>query len=222
MRIRRLTRGSGKAACEWRQQGGGHRSRHPVRSVLQRTCRIRVCRKWMAVRRGRFRTRFCLRSRRACSDRRSTGASRCGGPSSADLGGSSYFARRPTRRRVLSRGEPGPKAAVTGFRKGRAWIFARPGVERQRVRAPARRTRAWSRLVHRQARCGLLRDEAGRVLRVSLWRCADGSFVKRGRVSLARTYTAPGLQGSEPLARITAGKGIRQNGSATSGEGLAL
>lgn len=38
-----------KDVAESGQQGGGHRSRHPLRNVLQRTCRIELLRKWTVL-----------------------------------------------------------------------------------------------------------------------------------------------------------------------------
>jgi len=49
------------------QQGGGHGGRQPLRSVLQRTCRIAACGKWMALTCGTRPPTRSVVGRRACA-----------------------------------------------------------------------------------------------------------------------------------------------------------
>lgn len=83
---------SGRAQLEnarggWRQRGGGHGGRQPLRSVLQRTRRIRPRGKWTAeLRRD---ARSARRGRPARSSRRRLRAGAAGGACGADLGSSS-------------------------------------------------------------------------------------------------------------------------------------
>jgi hypothetical protein len=157
-----------KGVGEYGQQGSGHRSRHLLRSVLRRTCRIRQPRKWKELSR-RPDSQHVERSRGASLWRRSICSSGCGGTDCDDLGGSSDDSDENTEdrggdgflwagdRQRVSRGLSEP----LGERKGSSGKVLRRVCERRRGLCRLGRSGRGETPSPLSQGCGLLRGEAG-------------------------------------------------------------
>lgn len=186
------------------QQGGGHRSRHPLRNVLQRTCRTRLLRKWTVLeRRAESQQENPSRGARRCWRRACAGAR--GGAGGADLGGSSDdsggspegrggdgFPRAGALRGV-SRGLSvrwSAREREAGGDSGATWVRG------DAVRAARGGAAGGGCLSPGCARaCGLLGGEAGgRTLRFAA--AGPGRGEERRAGTRARTETATGLRGA--------------------------
>jgi hypothetical protein len=121
-----------KGVGELGQQGGGHRGRHPLRSVLRRTCRICARRKWMVLQPRPDSQHFVVGGRAGSCEARAwvrveepaelilvgVATIRMGIPKTVEETGSCLW--------CSGQGEPGPKAAYAGERESGLESWAAP------------------------------------------------------------------------------------------------
>lgn len=114
-------------------------------------------------------------------------------------------------------------------RRGEGFPAERAGPKRRRPRREGEEKATHRRQRGARLDAGARRAQEG-ILGRGAWtrgaakgqgRRAAAGEKRRARAG-ARTETAAGLRGAQPLARDSAGKGIRQNRRVTSGEALAL